>query len=195
MARGASVAAAAGASSSGSSKQSKSMGGTRRRLSGMDAAKLCQESAHTLYSTKNPRSPAKYLRNSPRRRRNRRRRLSSRRPATELLSGLGMSAPPSTPPSTSPEGATASGTIAGVFVTLAAAAVLAYSMVVQRHARRSRPRPVWPGCRRGPSRLSGRGRPKPGAARVVLGRCERAGCGRRPCHLVFDRVTRRRPQP
>ena len=121
------------------------------RLSGMDAAKRCQESARKLYSTKKALgSPAKNLRNSPRRRRNRRRRLSSRRPATELLSGLGMSAPPSTPPSTSPEGATASGTIAGVFVTLAAAAVLAYSMVVQRHARRSRPRPVWPGCRRGP---------------------------------------------
>ena len=119
------------------------------RLSGMDAAKLCQESARSSTNRKRC-SPAEYLRNSPRRRRNRRRRLSSRRPATELLSGLGMSAPPSTPPSTSPEGATASGTIAGVFVTLVAAAVLAYSMVVQRHARRSRPRPVWPGCRRGP---------------------------------------------
>jgi drug/metabolite transporter (DMT)-like permease len=36
--------------------------------------------------------------------------------------------------SAAPEGATAGGTIAGVFVTLVAAAVLAYSMVVQRHA-------------------------------------------------------------
>ena len=36
--------------------------------------------------------------------------------------------------STAPEGATAGGTIAGVFVTLLAAAILAYSMVVQRHA-------------------------------------------------------------
>eukprot|EP00964_Phaeocystis_antarctica_P000019 scaffold13_cov62-Phaeocystis_antarctica.AAC.4 len=75
-----------------------------------------------------------------------------------------MSAPPSTPPSTSPEGATASGTIAGVFVTLAAAAVLAYSMVVQRHARRSRPTPgvAWVPAR--PTRRSGRGRPTLGAA-------------------------------
>ena len=72
--------------------------------------------------------------------------------------------------STAPEGATAGDTIAGVFVTLLAAAVLAYSMVVQRHAR-----PVKKQARCGqpspPTRLSGRGGwPKLGAARGMLGR-------------------------
>ena len=49
--------------------------------------------------------------------------------------------------STSPDGSTTGGTIAGTFVTLAAAAVLAYSMVVQRHALAY---PASPGSKRVP---------------------------------------------
>ena len=49
-------------------------------------------------------------------------------------SGGGAEAMESNSTSAAPEGATTGGTIAGVFVTLAAAAVLAYSMVAQRHA-------------------------------------------------------------
>ena len=44
------------------------------------------------------------------------------------------SPPPPPPPSSPPPTSTVGGTIAGIFVTLAAAAVLAYSMVVQRYA-------------------------------------------------------------
>ena len=52
--------------------------------------------------------------------------------------------------STAPEGATAGDTIAGVFVTLLAAAILAYSMVVQRHARPVKNKPGVASRRRPP---------------------------------------------
>ena len=49
-------------------------------------------------------------------------------------SGIGAEAMESNSTSAAAEGASTGGTIAGVFVTLAAAAVIAYSMVAQRHA-------------------------------------------------------------
>ena len=48
--------------------------------------------------------------------------------------GGGAEAMESNSTSAAAEGASTGGTIAGVFVTLAAAAVLAYSVVAQRHA-------------------------------------------------------------